>query len=82
MLHTWTRQGEYHPHVHFIVTGGALDKEGVWHSSHKKFLVPVHALSSVFRARFRDELKEKYPELFALIKPSVWKWQKKWVVHS
>jgi hypothetical protein len=82
VLHTWTRQGEYHPHVHFIVTGGALNKKGIWVDSHPKFLVPVKALSAVYRARFRDALKEKYPELFALIKPAVWKWSKKWVVHS
>jgi hypothetical protein len=82
VLHTWTRQGEYHPHVHFIITGGGLDEKGIWHSSHPKFLVPVHALSTVFRGRFRDGLKENHPELFATIKPSVWKWKNKWVVHS
>lgn len=26
VLHTWTRQLLYHPHVHFIVTGGGLDR--------------------------------------------------------
>jgi len=82
VLHTWTRQGEYHPHVHFIVTGGALGANGIWQLSHPKFLVSVFALSAVFRARFRDALKEQHPELFALIKPAVWKWAKKWVVHS
>jgi len=82
VLHTWTRQGEYHPHVHFIATGGGLNANGIWKPSHPKFLVPVHALSRVFRARLRDSLKEKHPELFALIKPAVWKWSKKWVAHS
>lgn len=82
VLHTWTRQGEYHPHVHFIATGGGLDSSGIWRSSHPKFLVPVHALSRVFRARLRDALREKHPEIFAQIKPSAWKWSKKWVAHS
>jgi len=82
VLHTWTRQGEYHPHVHFIATGGALDEKGIWRPSHPKFLVPVPALSSVFRARLRDDVKENHPELFTLMKPSVWQWKKKWVVHS
>jgi len=81
VLHTWTRQGIYHPHVHFIVTGGALDAKGIWHCSHPKFLVPVSALSSVFRARLRDAIKDDHPELFALIKSSAWS-DKKWVVHS
>ncbi len=80
VLHTWTRQGEYHPHVHFIATGGALGANGIWKPSHPKFLVPVFALSPVFRARFRDALKDKHPELFALVKPAAWK--KAWVVHS
>ena len=82
VLHTWTRQGIYHPHVHFIVTGGGLDDKGLWRSSHPKFLVAVEALSAVFRARMRDALKENHPEVFAAIKPAVWNWKKKWVVHS
>ena len=81
VLHTWTRQVEYHPHVHFIATGGGINEQGQWINSHPKFLVPVHALSSVFRGRLRDAIRERYPQLFAQIKPKVWK-QKRWVVHS
>ena len=80
VLHTWTRQYEYHPHVHFIATGGGINKQGQWVEAHPKFLVPVPALSAVFRARFRDELREQHPELFAQIKPKVWR--KYWTVHS
>jgi hypothetical protein len=25
VLHTWTRELDFHPHVHCIVTGGGLD---------------------------------------------------------
>ena len=32
ILHTWTRQLEYHPHVHFIVPGGGLAGDD-WTSS-------------------------------------------------
>jgi len=81
MLHTWTRQYEYHPHVHFIATGGGIDEQGRWRKAHPTFLVPVPALSVVFRARFRDALRDQFPEIFAQIKPSVWK-HKNWVVHS
>jgi len=81
VLHTWTRQYEYHPHVHFIATGGGINEQGLWLDSHPKFLVPVRALSVVFRARFRDALREHYPDIFASIKPKVWK-QNSWVVHS
>jgi len=81
LLHTWTRQYEYHPHVHFIGTGGGINPQGQWVDAHPRFLVPVHALSSVFRARFRDALRAQHPHIFAGIKPKVWK-QKHWVVHS
>ncbi len=65
VLHTWTRQMEHHPHVHFIVTGGGLDTTGQWHEAHEKYLVPVEALSRVFRARMRDTIAKQHPELFA-----------------
>jgi hypothetical protein len=81
VLHTWTRQLEYHPHVHFIVTGGALDAAGKWNSAHPNYLVPVQALSKLFRARFRDALKADHPHIFAGIKPAVW-YHDDWVVHS
>ncbi len=81
LLHTWTRQHEYHPHVHFIGTGGGLTEQGQWVDAHPKFLVPVHALSGVFRARFRDALREQHPDIFARIKPKVWR-QHAWVVHA
>jgi hypothetical protein len=81
LLHTWTRQYEYHPHVHFIGTGGGIAPDGQWIEAHRKFLVPVHALSSVFRARFRDTLRELHPQIYAKVKSSVWK-QHAWVVHS
>src|SRR5215217_5023920 len=78
VLHTWTRQLLYHPHVHYIVTGGGLTDDGRWRSAPKDFLVPVKALSPIFRAKFRDQLQKS--ELFAAIAPHVW--CKDWVVHS
>jgi hypothetical protein len=78
VLHTWTRQLLFHPHVHYIVTGGGLRDDGCWKFSRPDFLVPVKALSRIFRAKFRDELKKS--ELFAQVEPRVW--QQAWVVHS
>jgi putative transposase/transposase-like zinc-binding protein len=78
VLHTWTRQLLYHPHVHYIVTGGGLTDDGHWRSSRKDFLVPVKALSPIFRAQFRDQLKKS--QLFAAVAPRLW--HKDWVVHS
>jgi hypothetical protein len=78
VLHTWTRQLLFHPHVHYIVTGGGLTAGGRWRSSRKDFLVPVKALSPIFRAKFRDLLQKT--ELFALVEARVWR--QDWVVHS
>ena len=78
VLHTWTRQLLYHPHVHFIVTGGGLTAAGRWRSARPDFLVPVKALSRIFRAKFRDQLNQT--ELGSSIDKKVW--QKNWVVHS
>lgn len=78
VLHTWTRALIYHPHVHFIATGGGLDKDGQWRPSHDDFLAPVRALSVIFRARVRDYLKKA--SLFEQIDKRVW--NKPWVVHS
>lgn len=78
VLHTWTRQLLYHPHVHYIVTGGGLTDDGRWRSSRSDFLLPVKALSPIFRAKFRDQLQKS--ALFAVVAPRVWR--RDWVVHS
>ncbi len=80
VLHTNGRSLVYHPHVHYVATGGGLAPDGTWKQAHKKFLVPVHALSAVFRARFRDELRKRLPDVFAAIPAKTWK--RNWVVHS
>ncbi len=42
-----------HPHVHCIVTGGALAHDGRrWRSCRRGFLFPVRALSAVFRGKY------------------------------
>jgi len=76
VLQTWTRDLRYHPHVHYIVTGGGLDNGGRWRSARKDFLVPVLALSKIFRAKFRDQLKKT--QLFDRVDAQAWK--QKWVV--
>ena len=78
VLHTWTRALIYHPHVHYIVTGGGLTEKDEWKRSREDFLLPVRALSVIFRAKFRDLLKKT--ELFDQVDGRVWK--KEWVVHS
>ena len=59
VLHTWGQQLNFHPHLHCIVTGGALSSDGQrWRSpKQRKFLFPVKALSALFRGKFLDRLK-------------------------
>jgi hypothetical protein len=58
VLHTWTRELLYHPHVHCIVTDGGLTNDSRWvgGKGKGKFLFPVKALSVVFRAKFLEAL--------------------------
>lgn len=80
VLHTWTRAMLYHPHAHFLVSAGGLSSDGqqwVWPKS-PKFLVPVQALSKIFRAKVRDGLKGAG----LLLKAPSKAWAQKWVVHA
>jgi hypothetical protein len=80
VLHTWTRAMLYHPHAHFLVSAGGLSCDGQqWvPAKNPEFLVPVRALSVLFRAKLCDGLKAA--AIGQPIAPAVWK--KKWVVHA
>lgn len=77
VLHTWTRALIYHPHVHFIVTGGGLSDDGRWRCSRPDFLVHEKPLGIIFRAKLRDALKKA--GLFSSVHQRVWK--KDWVIN-
>jgi hypothetical protein len=78
VLHTWTRTLTYHPHVHCLVPAGGVSPDREWKPARKKYLVPVKALSRLFRGIFRDLLKRQMPEL--QVPPPVWTTD--WVVYS
>lgn len=79
VLHTWGRDLNYHPHVHFIVPGGAISKSGTeWLSSRSDFFVPVLALSKIYRAKYKELMRRC--GLFDKILRRVW--QKAWNVNS
>jgi hypothetical protein len=82
ILHTWGQQLSLHPHLHCIVPGGGVDKNGNWQNlrADGKYLFPVKALAKVFRAKFCEKLKENDPVQYHQIKQELW--QKNWVVYA
>ena len=61
VLHTWTRELDFHPHLHCIVTGGGLSFDGKkWIAANQKHLFPVKVLSRLFRGKFMDALNRAY----------------------
>lgn len=58
VLHTWTRELLFHPHVHCIVTGGGLSEDGrTWVSTPKTFLFHVNVLRARFSSLVRQGLR-------------------------
>jgi hypothetical protein len=59
VLQTWTRDLRYHPHIHYLVPAIALASDGRFcHPRNPAFLVPVHALAVLFRAKLRATLRQ------------------------
>ncbi len=78
VLHTWGSNLSYHPHVHCLVTGGGLSPDGqTWIPARDDYLVPVKALSKLFRGIFLARIRRQFEEIH--LPKSIW--QKDWVVH-
>ena len=57
VLHTNTRNLDFHPHVHFVIPAGGVDeKSKQWKKKKGKYLFNRKAMAKVFRARFLNEL--------------------------
>jgi len=97
ILHTWTQDMLFHPHLHIVVTGGGLNEsQSAWIPSRNNFLVPVRALSQKFRGKFIDFLKNAFTKkelsfhanIQHLQNPDAFDrlinklYRKKWVVYS
>lgn len=58
VLHTWGQQLQHHPHVHCVVTGGGLSRDGArWIACRRGFFLPVRVLSRLFRRLFLQYLR-------------------------
>ena len=71
VLHTWGRELQFHPHIHYLVPGGTFSREdSAWHAARTGFYLPVHALSKIFRAKFRDVIVQA--GLLDKVPPEAW----------
>ena len=79
VLHTWGRQLQYHPHIHYIVPGGGIDsKTKLWKKSAPAFLVDVKALGKLFKGKLKAIFEKEglLPEIDKEV------WFKKFNVNS
>ena len=61
VLHTWGQQLQHHPHVHGVVTGGGLSRDGTrWIACRPGFFLPVRVLSRLFRRLFLQSLRQAF----------------------
>jgi uncharacterized OB-fold protein len=78
ILHTWSSSLIYHPHAHCLIPSGGIsaDKEQ-WLAARNNYLVPVKALSKIFRGIFVEMAHKQLPNV--KLPDSIW--QKDWVVY-
>jgi hypothetical protein len=77
VLHTWTQQLHFHPHVHCLVSGGGISEDGsTWHPARRQFLLPIKALATLVRGKFRALLRQTCPDL--VVPDAVW--HKPWIL--
>ncbi len=73
VLHTWDRTLGYHPHVHCLVPAGGVSGDNRWIEARDNYLVPVKALSKMFR----EFMAKEAPDI--IVPETVW--SKNWVVY-
>lgn len=58
VLHTWTRDLRFHPHVHVLATAGGLSRDGKrFVHSRKDYLFPVEVMGRLLRGKVLDALR-------------------------
>jgi len=95
VLHTWTRDLQFHPHLHCLVTGGRLAADGTcWIRARRHHLLPVRVLSRLFRGKVLAALTREVatgrldladgdrtdPRAFARLKHHLYR--QDWVVYA
>lgn len=63
VLHTWGQTLQHHPHLHCVVPGGGLARDGGgWIPSRRDFFLPVRVLSRRFRTTFLRLLRAAFAQ--------------------
>ena len=72
VLHTWAENLLDHPHIHFIVPGGGLNKEKTkWLQCKDGYFLPVQVLSKVFRGKVLQFFEESFHAKELLFKGAI-----------
>lgn len=60
VLHTWNQELDYHVHMHCIVSGGGLTKDGKIRKSSKNFFIRTEVLRDKFKGKYMAHLSSLY----------------------
>ena len=60
VLHPWNQELDYHVHMHCIVSGGGLTKDGKIRKSCKNFFIPTEVLRDKFKGKYLAYLSSLY----------------------
>lgn len=60
VLHTWNQELEYHVHMHCIVSGGGLTRDGKIRKSSKSFFIRTEVLRDKFKGKYMAHLSTLY----------------------
>lgn len=75
VLHTHSRELNYHPHIHVVMPGASIDKrKKLWRVKSTRYIFDFRALAKVFRAKLLKAIVDNNLPL-----PS--NYPKKWVVN-
>jgi len=62
VLHTRGRTMQYHPHIHYIVPGGAFDSsDHSWHNTNPAFFLPSKMMSKIVKQKIFQIMRRENP---------------------
>jgi len=81
VLHTWGRQLQHHPHLHFLVAGGGLTTDRkAWRAAQRPdWMLPKAPIEAALRSTMDEALRHAAPDLHSQIPDSCWR--DGWWIH-